>query len=60
MTFNHYTINPYNLSINDLLEDPNLSYSLDKFNADLIRDKIQSTDTAIAVWLGGASPKQAT
>ena len=60
MTFNHYTINPYNLSIDDLLEDPNLSYSLDKFNADLIRDKIQSTDTAIAVWLGGASPKQAT
>ena len=60
MTFNHYTINPYNLSIYDLLEDPNLSYSLDKFNADLIRDKIQSTDTAIAVWLGGASPKQAT
>ena len=47
MTFNHYTINPYNLSIDDLLEDPNLSYSLDKFNADLIRDKIQSTDTAI-------------
>ena len=41
------------LSIDTLLEGPNLSYSLDKFDADLTRDKIQSTDTAILVWLGG-------
>ena len=39
------------LSIDVLLEDPNLGYSLDKFDADLTRDKIQSTDTAITVWL---------
>ena len=50
----------HNLSIDALLEDPNLGYSLEKFDADLTRDKIQSTDTAIAVWLGGPIPEQST
>ena len=30
----------HNLSIDAILEDPNLSYSLEKFDADLTRDKI--------------------
>ena len=43
----------HNLSIDALLEDSNFSYILKKIDADLTRDKIQSTDTAIAVWLEG-------
>ena len=39
----------HNISIDAILEDANLSYSLDNFDADLTRDKIQSTYTAIAV-----------
>ena len=50
----------HNLSIESLLEDPNLGYSLEKFDTDLTRDKIQSTDTAIAVWLGGPIPEPTT
>ena len=50
----------HNLSIDAFLEDPNLSYSLEKFDADLIRDKIQSTDTVIIEWLRGHIPEQAT
>ena len=46
----------HNLSIDSLLKDPNLGYSLDKFDADFTRDKIKS----IAVWLGGPIPEQAT
>ena len=37
------------ISIDALLENHNLSYILDNYEADLIRDKIQSTETAIAV-----------
>ena len=50
----------HNLSIDALLEDPNLGYSLEKFDADLTRDKIQSTDIVIAVWLGGPIPEHST
>ena len=53
----------HNFSIDALLEDPNPSYSLKKFDTDITHDKIQSTDTVIAVWLGGgggAIPEQAT
>ena len=49
----------YNLSIDAILEDPHFSYTLDNYEADLTREKIQSTETAITVWLGGgwgASP----
>ena len=50
----------HNLSIDSLLEDSNLGYSLEKFDADLTCDKIKSTDTAIAVWLGGPIPEHST
>ena len=40
----------HNQTIASLLEDPNLIYILDKA---LTKDKIQATETAIAVWLGG-------
>ena len=46
----------HNLFIDSILQDPNISYSLDNFDADLTRDKIEST-------LGGggeAGPDQAT
>ena len=43
----------HNLSIDSILEDTNLSYILDNYEVDLTRDKIQSTETVIAVWLGG-------
>ena len=47
----------YNLSIDAILEDPHFSYTLDNYEANLTREKIQSTETAITVWLGGgASP----
>ena len=49
----------HNLAVDAILEDPNLSYILDNYEADLTCDKIQSTETAIAVWLGGI-PEQAT
>ena len=39
----------HNLSIDAILENPNLVYSLKQIDADLTRDKIQSTDTAIVV-----------
>ena len=32
----------------------------DNYEANLARDKMQSTDTAIVVWLGGSIPEQAT
>ena len=40
------------------MEDPNLSYILDNYEADVARNKIQSTETALAVWLGGLIPDQ--
>ena len=43
----------HNPSIDAILEDPNLSYILKKYEADLTHDKIQSIETVIAVWLGG-------
>ena len=43
----------HNISIDAILEDPNLSNILNNDEADLTRDKIQSTETAIAAWLGG-------
>ena len=48
----------YNLSIDAILEDPHFSYTLDNYEADLTREKIKSTETAITVWLGGGIPKQ--
>ena len=50
----------HNLSIDAILEDPYLSYSLDNFEADLTRDNIESIDTAIAVWMGGPIPEYIT
>ena len=50
----------HNQTIASLLEDPNLVYILDNYDAALTKDKIQSTETAIAVWLGGPIPAQAT
>jgi len=50
----------HNLSIDAHLEDPNISYSLEKFDADSTRDKIQSTDTKIAAWMGVPIPEQTT
>ena len=47
----------HNQIIVSLLEDPNLSYILDNYEADLTKDKIQSKDMAIAVWLGGPIPE---
>ena len=46
----------HNLSIDAIFEDTNLSYILDNCELDLTHDKKQSTDTAIAVWLGRQSP----
>lgn len=48
----------HNLFIDAILEEPNLSYIIDNYEVDLIRDKIQSTDTTIAVWLRGYIPEQ--
>ena len=50
----------HNLSVDAILGDPNLSYILDNNEVDLTRDKIQSIDTTIAVWLGEPIPEQAT
>ena len=50
----------HNQTIASLLEDPNLIYILDNYEAELTKDKIQSTETAIAVWLGGPIPEQTT
>ena len=33
-----------------MLEDPNLIYILNNHEADITRDKIQSTDTTVTVW----------
>ena len=43
-----------------LLEDHNLIYLLDMHEIDLIKNKIQYTNTATVVWLGGPIPEQAT
>ena len=50
----------HNQIIASLLEDPNLVYILDNYEADLTKDKIQSTETTITVWFGEPIPKQAT
>ena len=50
----------HNQTIASLLEDPNLIFILDNYDAALTKYKIQSTETAIAVWLGGPIPEQAT
>ena len=50
----------HNHTIVSLLEDSNLIYILDNYEAELTKDKIQSTETAIAVWLGGPISEQAT
>ena len=50
----------HNLSIDTILEDPNLSYILNKYEADLTRDKIQSIDKVIAVWLRRPIPEHET
>ena len=42
----------HNISIDTILEDPNLSNILNNDETDLTRDKIQNTETAIAAWLG--------
>ena len=43
----------HNLSIDAIVEDPNLSYIIDNYEAYLTLGKIQSTETAIAMWFGG-------
>jgi len=50
----------HNQTISSLLEYLNLIYILDNYEAELTKDKIQSTETAIAVWLGEPVLKQAT
>ena len=40
-----------------MLEDLNLSYILVNHEEDLSGDKIQSTDTAIVLWLGKIIPE---
>ena len=50
----------HNQTIASLLEDSNLVYILDNYEADLTKDKIQSTETTIIVWFGEPIPKQAT
>ena len=50
----------YNQPITPMLEDSNLSYILDNYKADLTRHKIQSTDTATAIWLGELIQEQVT
>lgn len=40
-----------------MLEDPNLIYILSNHEADLTRDKIQSTDTTVIVWLREPIPE---
>ena len=50
----------HNQSIDSPLEYPSLSYILDNHRAELIHDKIQRTDTAIVVWLGGFILEQET
>ena len=42
----------YNQPIASMLEDHNFSYILDNYKADLTKHKIQSIDTATAIWLG--------
>ena len=41
----------HNQTTASLLEDPNLSYILDNYEANLTENKIQSTETAIVGWL---------
>ena len=50
----------HNLSIDDILEDSNLSYILDNHESDLIREKIQSIDMEISVWRREPIPEQVT
>ena len=50
----------HNHPIDDILEDPNVIHILDETEAELTKDKIQSTDVATAVWLGGPIPEQST
>ena len=50
----------HNQTISSLLEDLNLIYILDNYEAELTNDKIQSTETAIAVWLGELVLRQVT
>ena len=50
----------HNHPIDDILEDPNVIHILDESEAELTKDKIQSTDVATAVWLGGPIPEQST
>ena len=50
----------HNQTIASLLKDPNPIYILDNYEADLTKDKMQSTETAIAVWLEGPILEQAT
>ena len=50
----------HNQTIALLLEDSNLIYILDNYEVELTKNKIQSTETAIVVWLGGLIPEQAT
>ena len=47
----------HNQTIVSLLEDPNLIYILDKYEAELTKDKIKSTETEIVVWLGRPIPE---
>ena len=50
----------HNQTIASLLEDPNHIYILDNYEAKLTKEKIQSTETAITVWLGGQISEHAT
>ena len=45
----------HNHHIDNILEDPNVIYTLDQTEAELSKDKIQCTDVATVVWLGGPS-----
>ena len=42
------------------MEEPNLVYLLDMYEAELIKDKIKCINTATSVWLGAFIPEQAT
>ena len=48
----------HNHPIDNILEDPNVIYTLDETEAELSKEKIQFIDVAKAVWLGGPISEQ--
>ena len=50
----------HNHPIDNILKDPNVIHTLDESEVELTKDKIQCTDVATSLWLGGPIPEQGT